>query len=120
MPPSLRHNLDQLTCAVAWTTHAQASAVYGFVQVGLWEVAWMTWKKLPVALTLRTNQLDCFRRKSSNCAVLILFAWRCPVLKTSHRPPTQVFRLTLAGAEFPLLRRSAAICYCQSRNPHGG
>src|SRR5450755_4550927 len=27
MPPSLRHNLDQLTCAVAWTTHAQASAV---------------------------------------------------------------------------------------------
>src|SRR3974377_1786347 len=27
MPPSLRQNLDQLTCAVAWITHAQASAV---------------------------------------------------------------------------------------------
>ncbi len=27
MPPSLRFNLDQLTCAVAWTRHAQASAV---------------------------------------------------------------------------------------------
>lgn len=39
--------------------------------------------KLPVALTLSTNQLDCFRRGSSICAVLGFFALRCPVLKNT-------------------------------------
>src|SRR5271157_595432 len=38
MPPSLRHNLDQLTCAVAWTRTRKRPPYYGFVQVLLWEV----------------------------------------------------------------------------------